>query len=130
MAMNSKSTRNILLVTALAAVSVLSACGGGNDKNNNAGSGTNGGTAGSADKEVTLRLFSNLPDRKSGQGLAEQMVIDNYIKANPNVKIDIETLAEEPFKNKLKAYMASNEALDVTMVHGGAELNTLVQAAM
>lgn len=128
MVMNSKSTRNILLVTALAAVSVLSACGGGNDKNNNAGSSTNGGTTGSADKEVTLRLFSNLPDRKSGQGLAEQMVIDNYIKANPNVKIDIETLAEEPFKNKLKAYMASNEALDVTMVHGGAELNTLVQA--
>ncbi|MEK3901951.1 ABC transporter substrate-binding protein [Paenibacillus sp. FSL R7-0179] len=128
MVMNSKSTRNILLVTALAAVSVLSACGGGNDKNNNAGSSTNGGTTGSTDKEVTLRLFSNLPDRKSGQGLAEQMVIDNYIKANPNVKIDIETLAEEPFKNKLKAYMASNEALDVTMVHGGAELNTLVQA--
>ncbi|MEK4047816.1 extracellular solute-binding protein [Paenibacillus sp. FSL H8-0048] len=128
MVMNAKSTRNILLVTALAAVSVLSACGGGNDKNNNAGSSTNGGTTGSADKEVTLRLFSNLPDRKSGQGLAEQMVIDNYIKANPNVKIDIETLAEEPFKNKLKAYMASNEALDVTMVHGGAELNTLVQA--
>ncbi|MFC6649675.1 hypothetical protein [Paenibacillus rhizoplanae] len=92
MVMNSKSTRNILLVTALAAVSVLSACGGGNDKNNNAGSSTNGGTAGSTDKEVTLRLFSNLPDRKSGQGLAEQMVIDNYIKANPNVKIDIETL--------------------------------------
>lgn len=126
--MNKKSTRNILLVTALAAVSVLSACGGGNDKNNagtNAGGGTTGGNAG---KEVTLRLFSNLPDRKSGQGLAEQMVIDNYVKANPNVKIDIETLAEEPFKNKLKAYMASNEALDVTMVHGGAELNTLVQA--
>lgn len=128
--MNKKSTRNILLVTALAAVSVLSACGGGNDKNNNAGTDAGGGntTGGNAGKEVTLRLFSNLPDRKSGQGLAEQMVIDNYVKENPNVKIDIETLAEEPFKNKLKAYMASNEALDVTMVHGGAELNTLVQA--
>lgn len=127
--MNKKSTRNILLITALAAVSVLSACGGGNDKNN-AGTNTGGGntSGGNAGKEVTLRLFSNLPDRKSGQGLAEQMVIDNYVKENPNVKIDIETLAEEPFKNKLKAYMASNEALDVTMVHGGAELNTLVQA--
>ncbi len=56
-------------------------------------------------EKVTLRLFSNLPDRKSGQGLAEQMIIDNYMKENPNVKIDVEALAEEPFKNKLKAYI-------------------------
>ena len=127
MVMNTKSTRNVLLVTALAAVSVLSACGS-NDNNGNAGSSTDGASGNAAAKQVTLRVFSNLPDRKSGQGLAEQMVIDNYTQANPNVKIELETLAEEPFKNKLKAYMASNEALDVTMVHGGAELNTLVQA--
>ncbi|WP_342421686.1 extracellular solute-binding protein [Paenibacillus sp. FSL E2-0178] len=126
MVMNTKATRNLLLITALAAVSVLSACGG-NDQNESAGS-TNGNSADPAAEQVTLRVFSNLPDRKSGQGLAEQMVIDNYTKENPNVKIELETLAEEPFKNKLKAYMASNEALDITMVHGGAELNTLVQA--
>ena len=33
------------------------------------------------------------------------MIIDNYMKENPNVKIDVEALAEEPFKNKLKAYI-------------------------
>lgn len=120
------SGRNALLAGALAATAVLSACGNNNSGNQAASEGNNAPAAGG--EQVTLRVFSNLPDRKSGQGLAEQMVIDNYTKENPNVKIELETLAEEPFKNKLKAYMASNEPIDVTMVHGGAELNTLVQA--
>lgn len=114
-----------LLASALAATAALSACG---NNNSNEAVANNGAAANSGGEQVTLRVFSNLPDRKSGQGLAEQMVIDSYMKANPNVKIELETLAEEPFKNKLKAYMASNEPIDVTMVHGGAELNTLVQA--
>ncbi len=130
-----KISRVSALILILALVSILAACGS-NNKGNNAsspapetnGQATNESSAEPGAKDVTLRFFSNLPDRKSGQGLAEQMVIDNYTKENPNVKIEVEALAEEPFKNKLKAYMASNEAIDVTMVHGGAELSTLVQA--
>lgn len=118
----SKLARASILTLAIASVGTLAACGSDNS------SSTSDNSSGSGDSKVTLRFFSNLPDRKSGQGLAEQTVIDNYIKENPNVKIDVETLAEEPFKNKLKAYMSSNEPLDITMVHGGAELNTLVQA--
>lgn len=121
-----KLAKAAVVTAAIAMVSALTACGGGNASQ---GAGTqNGAAAGTKDTPVTLRFFSNLPDRKSGQGLAEQMVIDSYVKANPNVKIEVEALAEEPFKNKLKAYMASNEPIDLTMVHGGAELNTLVQA--
>lgn len=116
--------RASILTLAVASVASLAACGSNNSSNTaDSGSGNGGGAS-----KVTLRFFSNLPDRKSGQGLAEQTVIDNYMKENPNVKIDVETLAEEPFKSKLKAYMSSNEPLDITMVHGGAELNTLVQA--
>ncbi len=29
---------------------------------------------------ITLKVFSNLPDRKNGQGLVEQMIIDDYMK--------------------------------------------------
>ncbi len=131
----------LALAFIISMIGVLAACGG---NNNNEGSpsasapapassvaseeASPSASASEPAKEVTLRLFSNLPDRKSGQGLAEQLVIDAYTKENPNVKINVETLAEEPFKNKLKVYMASNEAIDVTMVHGGAELSTLVQA--
>ncbi|CAM4012783.1 extracellular solute-binding protein [Cohnella lubricantis] len=107
----------------------LTACGGNNNNSNSGAAATNSAAASNGSGEsVTLRFFSNLPDRKSGQGLIEQTVIDNYVKENPNVKIEVEALAEEPFKNKLKAYMASNEPVDVTMVHFGAELGTLVSA--
>ena len=54
--------------------------------------------------EVTLKVFSNLPDRKNGQGLVEQMIIDEYMTENPNVKIEVEALDEEAYKTKFKAY--------------------------
>ena len=54
--------------------------------------------------EVTLKVFSNLPDRNNGQGLVEQMIIDDYMAENPNVKIEVETLDEEAYKTKFKAY--------------------------
>ena len=53
---------------------------------------------------ITLRVFSNLPDRKNGQGLVEQTVIDNYMAENPNVNIEVEALDEEAYKTKFKAY--------------------------
>lgn len=53
---------------------------------------------------VTLKIFSNLPDRKNGQGLVEQMVIDEYMQENPNVTIEVEALDEEAYKTKFKAY--------------------------
>lgn len=54
--------------------------------------------------EVTLTLFSNLPDRKNGQGLVEQKLIDEYMAENPNVTIEVEALDEEAYKIKFKAY--------------------------
>jgi len=53
---------------------------------------------------VTLKVFSNLPDRKNGQGLVEQMIIDEYMKENENVDIEVEALDEEAYKTKFKAY--------------------------
>lgn len=64
-----------------------------------------GDDAATSDAEpVTLKLFSNLPDRKNGQGLVEQMIIDEYMQENPNVTIEVEALDEEPYKVKFKAY--------------------------
>ncbi|MDO4339734.1 MAG: extracellular solute-binding protein [Eubacteriales bacterium] len=57
-----------------------------------------------AEEEVTIKVFSNLPDRKNGQGLVEQMLIDEYMEANPNVTIEVEALDEEAYKTKFKAY--------------------------
>lgn len=69
------------------------------------------------DEEITLKLFSNLPDRKNGQGLVEQMIIDEYMEANPNVKIEVEALDEEAYKTKFKAY-AMDGMPDVVSIWG------------
>ena len=70
-----------------------------------------------APEKVTLKLFSNLPDRKNGQGLVEQMIIDEYMTANPNVTIQVEALDEESYKTKFKAY-AMDGMPDVVSIWG------------
>lgn len=67
---------------------------------------------------ITLKFFSNLPDRTSGQGKLEQMLVDNYMKVNSNVKIEVEALQDEPYKQKFKAYASSNDLPDIFMVWG------------
>ncbi len=66
---------------------------------------------------VTIKLFSNLPDRNNGQGLVEQMIIDDYMGENPNVKIEVEALDEEAYKTKFKAY-AMDGMPDVVNIWG------------
>lgn len=76
------------------AAALLSGCTAGN------------GERPSADTEaqVTIKVFSNLPDRKNGQGLVEQMLIDEYMEENENVVIEVEALDDEAYKIKFKAY--------------------------
>lgn len=74
-------------------------------------------TEAAADEAVTIKLFSNLPDRKNGQGLVEQMIIDDYMKENPNVSIEVEALDEEAYKTKFKAY-AMDGMPDVVSIWG------------
>lgn len=95
-----------------------------------------------AAEPVTIKFFSNLPDRNAGQGKLEQTILDNYQKENTNVKIELEMLQDEPYKQKFKAYSASNDLPDICNVWGQssflapviagsqlAELNTADYAA-
>ena len=70
-----------------------------------------------AEEEITIKVFSNLPDRKNGQGLVEQMLIDEYMEANENVTIEVEALDEEAYKTKFKAY-AMEGMPDVVSIWG------------
>ncbi|GHT77399.1 ABC transporter substrate-binding protein [Spirochaetia bacterium] len=72
-----------------------------------------GAAQGNAQGTVTLKFFSASPDRQSGIGLVEQMIIDQYVKENPQVKIEVEALQDEPYKQKFKAYVAGNELPDI-----------------
>lgn len=69
------------------------------------------------DGTVTIKVFSNLPDRKNGQGLVEQKIIDEYMAANSNVIIKVEALDEEAYKTKFKAY-AMDGMPDVVSIWG------------
>lgn len=117
-----------LLLTAVMTVSLLAGCGNSNnsaptaggaqDNAQNTSSKDKGNTAASgSDEAVTIKLFSNLPDRKNGQGLVEQMIIDEYMEENQNVTIEVEALDEEAYKTKFKAY-AMDGMPDVVSIWG------------
>lgn len=71
-----------------------------------------------AEEEVTIQVFSNLPDRTSGQGLIEQTLFDMYMEENPNVKIEVEALDDESYKTKFKAYASGSDMPDLVNVWG------------
>ena len=85
--------------------------------NNNTASDTGSDSAAGSEEAITIKLFSNLPDRKNGQGLVEQMIIDEYMAENPNVTIEVEALDEEAYKTKFKAY-AMDGMPDVVSIWG------------
>lgn len=79
---------------------------------------------------ITLKLFSNLPDRKTGQGLVEQMIIDEYMEENQNIKIQVEALDDEAYKTKFKAY-AMEEMPDIVNIWGQPSfLDEIVEAGI
>lgn len=87
------------------------------DDDSNAGDDGSAGDDQASGEDVTIKLFSNLPDRKNGQGLVEQTIIDEYMAANPNVTIEVEALDEEAYKTKFKAY-AMDGMPDVVSIWG------------
>ena len=103
-----KRALSIMLVAAMVAAMVMG-CGNGSQKGDSADSKTG--------EAITLKVFSNLPDRKNGQGLVEQTIIDQYMAENSNIKIEVEALDEEAYKTKFKAY-AMEGMPDVVSVWG------------
>lgn len=122
-----KKPVSILLCAAMTAV-VLTACGSSSSNTNSTGSTAAGGTtaannsgsaaAGASGDAVTIKVFSNLPDRTSGQGLIEQMLFDQYMQENPNITIQVEALDDESYKTKFKAYASGSEMPDLVNAWG------------
>lgn len=101
------------LMTAVMVAGTLAGCGGDSNstsktnsesKTDSSASASTGDEKGGSDEKITLKLFSNLPDRNNGQGLVEQTIIDEYMAENQNVTIEVEALDEEAYKTKFKAY--------------------------
>lgn len=88
----------LAMLTATVTITALAGCGQKDNSTNNET------ISKSDDGKVTIKVFSNLPDRKNGQGLVEQKIIDEYMEENQNVEIKVEALDEEAYKTKFKAY--------------------------
>lgn len=123
----------------LAALSVvlaasMSACASGNG-NNDASSPANDGAGGASAttsapasesakpspenlEPIELKVFTNAPDRTTGQGKAEEHIFAEYMKLHPNVTIKVEALALDQYGQKLKIYNASNQLPDMFTVWG------------
>lgn len=71
-----------------------------------------------AEEQITIKVFSNNPDRTADQGLVEQTIFDQYMAENPNITIEVEALDDEAYKTKFKAYAAGSEMPDLVSVWG------------
>lgn len=65
------------------------------------------------DEVITLKFFSSNPDKTQGLGLLEEICIQQFEKANPNIKIEQELLQDDPYRKKFQVYLASGELPDV-----------------
>lgn len=84
-----------------------------------------------ANEQVTIKVFSNLPDRTTGQGFVEQTLFDNYMKENPNVTIQVEALDDEAYKTKFKAYASGSDMPDLVNAWGQPSfLNEIIDAGL
>jgi raffinose/stachyose/melibiose transport system substrate-binding protein len=128
----------VMLVLAL----LLAACGG---KANEGGSTTNSSPSASSAspsaspsdsaspsapaEPVELTFFTNNADPTAGQGKMEQMLIDQYMSENANVKIKVERLSPDPqYQDKIKLYNASNNLPDIISMWGNiSQLGPLVK---
>lgn len=129
--MKKTEKRGIAVLLMLAMVLSLAACGGqGGDKKtaDPTAAPAEGQETTQAPKDetdnlasgepVTIKIFSNLPDRTTGQGLLEQQLMDAYVKENSNVTFELETLQDEAYKTKFTAYTSSNNLPDLLSVWG------------
>lgn len=71
-----------------------------------------------AEGKTVIKVFSNLPDRTSGQGYIEQMLFDQYMEENPDIIIETEELDDESYKTKFKAYASGSDMPDLINVWG------------
>lgn len=123
--MKSKFVQKLLSgAVALTLIVSITACGG-QKETTASGSADKASNTAAAEQEsnksagpVTLKFFSNSPDRATGVGKLEDEIAAKYISENPHVKIEFEALQDEPYKQKFKAYTASNSLPDVYMIWG------------
>lgn len=71
------------------------------------------GAATAAGEPITLRVFFSNPDQTQGLGMLEAMGIEAWEKLHPDIKIELETLQDDPYQKKFQTYLAAGDVPDV-----------------
>lgn len=101
----------------------LAACGGAAQPASSAAAPASAPASSAASAApVTLKMFSNVPDRTAGLGLLEETNLQKFASAYPNVTVETEQLQDEPYKMKLQTYMQSGDMPDLWMQWGSAAM--------
>ncbi|MBD2844074.1 extracellular solute-binding protein [Paenibacillus sp. IB182496] len=107
----------VLSASALAALVLLSACGSGNG--NNGGGSADTGSAPADEPKVELSIWHNF----SGDDLRAQTMrglIEQYVAAHPEVKVDVQAIPPDGYKQRLKTVAAANEMPDLFLSNPGS----------
>ena len=108
-----KSKMWFLVSLAIVASMLLAACG-----SPSAAPSSSGGESGTSSEPVTIRFFHKWPEPEHTDFY--NYVIQEYQKTHPNVKIAMEFVADEPYKDKIRVLMASGEVPDIYFSWAGA----------
>ncbi|WP_068787307.1 extracellular solute-binding protein [Paenibacillus phocaensis] len=103
-----------ICLTAMMVV-LLAACGGKNAENGS----SNSSASGSGNEQVSLSIWHNFSGddqrAKTMRGL-----IDQYVAAHPEVKLDIQAIPADGYKQRLKTVAAAGELPDVFLTNPGS----------
>lgn len=85
-----------------------------------------GSPAASGDGEQTIQFLHQWSDEKRGPYF--QGIVDGYMAQNPDVNIEVEAVANAPYKEKLRVMLGSNDVPDVFFTWDGDWLSKYARA--
>ncbi|MCS7459558.1 extracellular solute-binding protein [Paenibacillus doosanensis] len=112
----------------------LAACGSGGG--GAAGPASQGASSGEASKDkekqgpITITFQNIYPDPTTPTNKILKKIVGDYMTANPNVKIELDSLNTDQQKMKLKTQAASKEVPDITIVNPSAQMKPFVDAGL
>nr|WP_240335235.1 extracellular solute-binding protein [Paraliobacillus sediminis] len=116
--------KKYLLMLLIVMVLTLTACGGEDETSSSENESNNEG-------EKTIELMHLWPEGSSKQhNEIVQAIVDEFEENNEGIKVEMEILGNEQYKEKLKVLSASNELPDVGMTWAGGFIEPYVSGDM
>jgi len=87
---------------------------------------SNGGSSNDADETITLTIWNNWSGQDA-KAVAMRKILDDFQAENPNIKLEIEALATDGLKTRLRTAAAADEMPDLFVMWPGAMTKEFVQ---